>query len=105
VTDERAAIADILASAICNRGFAYRRNPYREESKVSASTNPTLTVDQKKAAKELRAQRPMCLPGTNAIISRSEAKAWHDLVATAATGLDVTTDQLPTFCDLAGVAD
>lgn len=69
------------------------------------SNNPDLTVKQKKAAKELRAQRPMCIPGTNAIISRKEASAWHDLVATAATGLDVTTDQLPTFCDLAGVAD
>jgi len=69
------------------------------------STNPTLTINQKKAAKELRTQRPMCLPGTNAIISAKEARAWHDLVATAATGLDVTTDQLPAFCDLAGVAD
>lgn len=72
---------------------------------MSASTNPDLTVKQKKAAKELRAQRPLCIPGTNAIISAKEAKAWYDLVATAATGLDVTTDQLPAFCDLAGVPD
>lgn len=69
------------------------------------SSNPDLTVKQKKAAKELRAQRPMCIPGTNAIISRSEAKAWHDLVATAGVALEVTTEQLPAFCDLAGVAD
>ena len=72
---------------------------------MSASTNPDLTVKQKKAAKELRAKRPMCIPGTNAIISAKEAKVWHDEVATAGVTLNVTTDQLPAFCDLAGVAD
>lgn len=69
------------------------------------SANPDLTVKQKKAAKELRAKRPMCVPGTNAIISRSEAKVWHDEVATAGVTLEVTTDQLPAFCDACGVAD
>ncbi len=69
------------------------------------SANPDLTVKQKKAAIALRAKRPMCVPGTNAIISSSEAKVWHDAVATAGIEHDVTTDQLPAFCDLCGVAD
>lgn len=69
------------------------------------SSNLDLTIKQKKAAKELRAKRPMCIPGTNAIISRLEAKTWHDLVATAGVELGVTTAQLPAFCDMCGVAD
>lgn len=59
----------------------------------------------KREAQRKVIQLTMCVPGTNAIISRKEASAWHDLVATAGIGLDVTAEQLPAFCDLAGVAD
>lgn len=39
-----------------------------------------LTKRQIKAAKTLRERRPMCLPGTNAIILEKEASVWHDEV-------------------------
>lgn len=63
-----------------------------------------LTKRQKKAAATLRAKRPMCVPGTNAIIRASEAEAWHDLVTKAAIELQLNPQQVLAFCDAAGVA-
>lgn len=62
-----------------------------------------LTVKQKKAAKKLRTQRPMTVPGTNTIISASEAKVWYDDVSRVAVDNGVTYAQLTAFCDLAGI--
>lgn len=64
-----------------------------------------LTVKQKKAAATLLAKRPMCLPGTRAIIRDSERTAWYDLVTKAAIDLKLDPEQINAFCDLAGVAD
>jgi hypothetical protein len=47
----------------------------------------------------------MCVPGTNAIISRAEAKDWHDKVASAAVELDLSFEQMTAFCDACGVAE
>lgn len=71
-----------------------------------ATTKPgsDLTIKQKKAAATLLAKRPMCLPGTNAILRASEAEAWHDLVTTAAIELKLNPQQCQAFCDAAGVA-
>lgn len=63
-----------------------------------------LTLLQKKTAATLRAMRPMCVPGTNAIILASEAEAWHGLVTKAAIELNLNPQQVATFCDAAGVA-
>lgn len=68
------------------------------------SVGTDLTKRQKKAAATLRTKRPMCLPGTNAIIRASEAEAWHDLVTKAAIELKLNPQQIAAFCDLAGVA-
>lgn len=64
-----------------------------------------LTRKQIKAAAALRAKRPMCLPGTNAIIRASEAQSWHDLVTKATLDLKLNPQQVPAFCDACGVAD
>lgn len=64
-----------------------------------------LTKRQKKAAATLLAKRPMVVPGTRAIIREAEAAAWHDLVTKAAIELKLTPQQVPAFCDAAGVAD
>jgi hypothetical protein len=77
----------------------------RKRHGARMSTNPELTVKQKKVAKALRAQRPMCVPGTNAIISAAEAKDWHDKVATAAVALNASPEQTASFCDACGVAE
>lgn len=64
-----------------------------------------LNHKQHKAAKALRAKRPMCVPGTNAIIVKAEALQWHADVAADAMSLDVKPDQMTAFCDVAGVAE
>lgn len=64
-----------------------------------------LTILQEKTTAKLRECRPMCIPGTNAIISSTEAEIWHDLVIKAAIELNVNPVQIQAFCDLAGVAD
>lgn len=64
-----------------------------------------LTVKQRKAAQNLRAQRPMTIPGSNAIIVRSEATEWHNRVATVALAAKITPAQEKAFFDLAGVAE
>lgn len=69
--------------------------------KQSAGTD--LTKRQKKAAATLLAKRPMCVPGTARIIRESEATAWHDLVTKAAIELKLNPQQVPAFCDAAGV--
>jgi hypothetical protein len=73
------------------------------------TTKPTpgsdLTRKQIKAAKALLTQRPMCIPGTNAIIRESEATAWHDLVTKTAFELGLNPQQITAFCDVAGVAN
>lgn len=63
-----------------------------------------LTKRQKKAAATLLAKRPMCLPGTRAILRAAEAESWHDLVTKAAIELKLTPRQVAAFCDAAGVA-
>ena len=63
-----------------------------------------LTKDQTKAAKLLLAQRPMCIPGTSAIIVESEALHWHDLVTAKVFELKLNPQQICAFCDEAGVA-
>jgi hypothetical protein len=69
------------------------------------SVGTDLTKRQKKAAATLRAKRPMCLPGTDKIIRESEAADWHDLVTKAAIDLKLEPQQVPAFCDAAGVSN
>jgi hypothetical protein len=64
-----------------------------------------LTIKQKKAAADLRAKRPLCLPGTNDIIRASEAREWYNLVGDAAVEYDISPEQADAFFNLCGVAD
>lgn len=64
-----------------------------------------LTIKQRKAAQNLRQQRPMTIPGTNAIIVRTEAKEWHDRVASVAIAAKIKPAQEKAFFDLCGVAE
>jgi hypothetical protein len=64
-----------------------------------------LNHKQRKAAEALRVKRPMCIPGTNAIIVLKEAHEWHADVAGVALEQDIQPDQMTAFCDVAGVAE
>lgn len=64
-----------------------------------------LTKDQIKAAKALRAKRPMVVPGSRAIIVQAEAKIWHDAVVAAIKEQRLKPQQVTTFCDVCGVAE
>lgn len=69
------------------------------------SANPELTMKQKRAAARLLKQRPPCVPGTAAIISRSEAAVWHHRVSQVAVDLEVRPEQAEAFFDACGVAE
>jgi len=64
-----------------------------------------MTSEQEQAAAKLRAKRPMSIPGTNAIISRTEAREWHREVLLAAQDLNIGMAESTEFFDLCGVAD
>lgn len=71
----------------------------------SAKPGSDLTAKQKRAAATLLAKRPMCVPGTNAIIVAKDAEVWQDLVTKAAIELKLDPQQITAFCDAAGVAN
>lgn len=62
-----------------------------------------LNPRQKKAAAEMRAKRPMCVPGTDNIISRDEERVWWGQVATAALDVKLQGKQFNVWCDACGV--
>jgi hypothetical protein len=64
-----------------------------------------LTTDQKKAASALLAKRPMCVPGTRAIILEGEARTWHNEVVRTIEDLGLKPQQVTAFCDACGVAE
>jgi hypothetical protein len=62
-----------------------------------------LTGQQRRAALSLKAQRPMCVPGTDKPIRAAEGQAWHDLVVRAIQREQVSTAAIAVFCEIAGV--
>lgn len=75
------------------------------EKTKPAAPGADLTAKQLKAALELLAIRPQTLPGTRAIIDESAQKEWYDKVMVRAIRLNLDPQQVPAFCDAAGVAD
>lgn len=77
----------------------------KSAGRLAGAPGSDLTKKQKKAAATLLEKRPLCLPGTRAIIRQSEAESWHDLVTKAAIELRLNPQQVAAFCDAAGVAN
>lgn len=65
-----------------------------------------LTTDQKLAARQLLAQRPLVIPGTRAIPNETARREWFDSVFAEMRIHAVNTPrEIKEFCDLAGVPD
>ena len=63
----------------------------------------SLTGQQRRAALSLKAQRPMCTPGTDKPIRAAEGQAWHDQVVAAIQREQVPIACIAVFCEIAGV--